>query len=179
MKKHIFRIIIVMFGGFCLLHMILTGCPIPLFHIERLVNPKMVKRCNGINFVFETGEEHPLPLVSYIPTNEVFVVAMENGIEVATNGRCYGLLTLRHWCGNDPVRYDRRRIDLSCLAILIDPNCLQTQLYDNVNIGQMVRYIEKHNDRVNRLHKRGWDLNNYLLLDLIARTLGDSEGRQQ
>lgn len=39
----------------------------------------------------------------------------KQGVEVASDGHVYGLVQIWHWCGNDALRYDIRRVDLGLL----------------------------------------------------------------
>ena len=37
----------------------------------------------------------------------------KQGVEIASNGHLFGLVRVHHWCGNDPVREDVARVDLT------------------------------------------------------------------
>ena len=43
----------------------------------------------------------------------------ENGVEVRPDGTVYALVRVHHWCGNDPVRFQLGRVDLSSLLLLL------------------------------------------------------------
>ena len=102
-------------------HMLLTGSPIPLWHIERLNNPLTVKAIEGKVLVLADGRRVRLPFIRRLPQdNPAFVRALRHGIEIGEDGRVFGLIDPPRMCGNDPVIFYRQRIDLSELAGLLD-----------------------------------------------------------
>jgi hypothetical protein len=109
---------LLMFSG-C--HMLLTGSPIPLWHIERLRSPVAVVAIERETLVLDDGRRVRLPFIKRIPQdNPVFLRVLRHGVEVGDNGEVFGLIDPSRMCGNDPVVFYRRRIDLSELAGLLD-----------------------------------------------------------
>jgi hypothetical protein len=102
-------------------HMLLTGSPIPLWHIERLHDPVTVTAVEREVLVLADGRRFRLPFIKRLPHgNPVFVRAVSHGVEVGEDGRFFGLIDPPRMCGNDPVVFYRQRIDLSELAGLLD-----------------------------------------------------------
>lgn len=104
-------------------HMLLTGSPIPLWHIERLNNPVTVTAIEREVLVLADGRRVRLPFIKRLPQeNAVFVRALRHGVEVGEDGRVFGLIEPPRMCGNDPVVFYRFRANLSELASVLDPS---------------------------------------------------------
>ena len=102
-------------------HMLLTGSPVPLWHIERLNNPIAVTTV-GDTLVLANGRRVRLPFIKTIPKDDpVFVRALEHGVEVDEKGEVFGLIDPPRMCGNDPVIFYRKRANLSDLAGILNP----------------------------------------------------------
>lgn len=86
---------------------------------ERLNDPILVQGWSSEGLI--AGKRIiPLPGIGPLPsTSTALAKAIENGVEVATDGRVYGLVRVHHWCGNDPVRYHLARVDLAFLLIYL------------------------------------------------------------
>lgn len=104
-------------------HSLLTGSPIPLWHIEHLDHPIAVKAIDPEALVLADGRRVRLPFIKRLPRNNpVFVRVLSHGVEISRQGRVIGLIDPRRMCGNDPVAFYRQRIDLGKLAGLLDPD---------------------------------------------------------
>lgn len=117
--------------AFMLMHFAITGSPIPLWHLEKLTNPVHVRAISATALVVTDGREIGLPFIKELPKDDLlFRAAVQNGVEVDTNGRVYGLLWMERYCGNDAVYWRREKIDLSELAGAIHPRGLdESQLH--------------------------------------------------
>jgi len=103
--------------GLAGLHTMLTGSPIPLWHIEHLNAPVVVRSISETHFVLEDGRKVVLPFIKELPhDNPLFLASIADGIEVSPSGEVYGLMWLDRNCGNDPVVWRRMRINLSFFA---------------------------------------------------------------
>lgn len=66
------------------------------------------------------GRTVALPGVRNLPlTSRALTEVTLRGVEVATNGRIYGLVRVHHWCGNDPVREHIARVDISKMLLML------------------------------------------------------------
>lgn len=104
-------------------HTLLTGSPIPLWHIERLNNPVTVTAIERDVLVLADGRRVRLPFIKRLPQeNAVFVRAVSHGVEVGEDAQVFGLIDPPRMCGNDPVVFYRMRANLSDLAGVLDPS---------------------------------------------------------
>jgi hypothetical protein len=104
-------------------HMAMAGSPVPLWHIERLGGPVAVAAISPEALVLVDGRRVPLPFIKRLPRDDpAFVRALRPGVEVGDEGEVFGLIGPRRTCGNDPVVFYGKRIDLSELAGLLDPD---------------------------------------------------------
>ncbi|MBS1718016.1 MAG: hypothetical protein JSS72_09835 [Armatimonadetes bacterium] len=94
----------------------LTGQWWPLSHIESLQNPVAVDGFSKDGLHLHGGKVLMLPGYKELPeSSQILTAATKEGVEISPSGRVYGLLRIWHWCGNDPLKNDVRRIDLSSL----------------------------------------------------------------
>lgn len=92
----------------------LTGSLFPIRRIEVLKNPVVVKGWTTNAFFLADGRTIGLPGFRTLPTNSPALAELTTrGVEVATNGHVYGLIRIRHGCGNDPVREHIVKVDIS------------------------------------------------------------------
>ena len=110
-------------------HLLLTGSPVPFWHMEVLKNPVTVAVVRTDVMVLDNGRNVTLPLIREIPADHpMFLAALEHGVEVAEEGELYGLLSVKRACGNDPTIYYRKRINLSELAALLHPQGIDKRM---------------------------------------------------
>jgi hypothetical protein len=103
-------------------HTLMTGSPIPLWHLESLESPVAVESSTEDHLVLQDGRKITLPFIKRIPhDNPLFKTAIANGIEIASDGEAYGLMWSDRFCGNDPVAWRRLRVNLSNLAGALHP----------------------------------------------------------
>jgi hypothetical protein len=101
---------------------LLTGSPIPFWHIESLVNPVAVHSVSQTHFELEDGRKVALPFIKEIPSeNPLLLAAISNGIEISPCGEAFGLMWLDRNCGNDLVVWRRLRTNLSLLSAALHP----------------------------------------------------------
>ena len=144
---------------------LLTGSPVPFWHIESLINPVAVHSISQTHFELEDGRKVALPFIKEIPSeNPLLLAAISNGIEVGPSGEVYGLMWLDRNCGNDLVVWRRLRTNLSDLAGALHPPGIDQSLIhpdliayiqDNKNIDLSLpsRSHRKH-------HLNIWDWSN-------------------
>lgn len=113
-------------GGFLLVvipsceYYSLTGSFWPRSHIESLRGPISVKGWSDDGLLLADGRIVPLPGIRTLPrTSRALSLATKDGVEILPDGQVVGLLKVWHWCGNDPVRDDVRRIPLGPLLCFL------------------------------------------------------------
>ena len=114
--------------AFCLLvllycgnNILLTGLPFPLVHIETLAHPVAVKSWTSSVLVLNDGREVAVPGCATLPSkSKALQAALSHGVEVGKDGRVTGLVQVWHWCGNDPVQHDLRRVDIGHLVAFFE-----------------------------------------------------------
>ena len=111
------------------LHTLMTGSPIPLWHIETLVSPVAVQSVEADELVLEDGRHIRLPLMSSLPkSNPLFLAAIREGVEVREDGEVMGLVWVDRSCGHDPFVWTKYKINLSELAAGLEPNGVDSSI---------------------------------------------------
>jgi len=88
----------------------------PEKHVEHLRNPITINGWSSTGLRAGDGRTIPLPGFTRLPAqSEALRRATARGVEIMPDGRVIGLVEVHHWCGNDHLRYDRRRVDLGLL----------------------------------------------------------------
>jgi hypothetical protein len=117
------RILLIPLLTFSGCHMLMTGSPIPLWHIDRLHGPVAVVAISREALVLADGRWVRLPFVKSLPKDDpAFAQALRHGVEVGDDGEVFGPIDPPRMCGNDPVVFRRVRANLSDLAGLLDPD---------------------------------------------------------
>jgi hypothetical protein len=97
-------------------HFLRTGVLFPVCISETLIDPVAVGGWNDQALLATDGREIRLPGVVTLPaTSAALSEAIRSGVEVADDGRVYGLVRVHHWCGCDPVRERMARIDITLM----------------------------------------------------------------
>ena len=110
-------------------HMLLTGSPVPLWYTEHLDHPVVVKSLTDKALVLADGRNVALPFIKRLPRKDpVFLTALKHGVQVGQEGEVVGLIRDYRTCGNDPFVWRDRRINLSDLAGLMDPDCIDVSI---------------------------------------------------
>ncbi len=147
------------------LHMLGTGSPIPLWHIERLENPVAVTTIDSDALVLADGRRVRLPFITKIPKDDpAFARVLSHGVEVGDQGEVFGLIDPPRMCGNDPVVFYRKRIDLSEFAGLLDPDGID----DTIVLPEEIQeYKENYYSRSR--DRRGMPLSIMLRVPILRR----------
>jgi hypothetical protein len=92
----------------------MTGSFFPVRRIDSLQNPVAVTGWSPDGLRLADGRTVQLPGLRSLPTaSEALAEATKRGVEIRSNGRVWGLVSVHHWCGNDAVREHLARVDLS------------------------------------------------------------------
>lgn len=88
----------------------------PQSHIERLQGAVEVDGWAASGLRLKDGRTVQLPGFRELP-KESFALARatSQGVEITPEGRVIGLVRVWHWCGNDALRNDVRRVDIAHL----------------------------------------------------------------
>lgn len=93
--------------------------------------PRLVKSIDGNALILADGGRVPLPFLKRIPGDSfLFRSALERGVEVEANGDVFGLLSVRAICGMTLQHRSVQRINLSELAAVTLPACVDTKGFD-------------------------------------------------
>ena len=169
-SKKIFQILLFVGIIFFVLHLLFTGS-VPLFRINRLNNSKSIIGIQDNFFILSDGQRIILPNVKYIPTNSIFEKAIMYGIEFDTkNNRAYGLLKINHDGVNNPIWYDVRKINLSALAGLLDPNTL-TISTNNEATASLINILPARSKIANKYNDKGWNMTNLFFLQSLEQKM--------
>lgn len=89
--------------------------------IEKLNDPIKVTNWNNKGLVAADGRIIPLPDMVALPTESAALAeVMKQGVvEIAPDGRIYGLVRIRHFCGNDIVRNHIARVDIAKMLLFL------------------------------------------------------------
>ncbi len=111
----------------CMLpHFLLTGSPIPLWSLQSLQHPVRVEAVTEDHLVLAGGTRIKLPHIRRIPASSLLLqAAIKDGVEIAENGEVVGLLWMKRICGNDPVVWNKVRINLTDLSGEILPEGIE------------------------------------------------------
>jgi len=110
---------------YCGCNVMLTGSPIPLSHIETLHSPVRVTTWVESGLVLADGRVIAVPGHPKLPNeSKALSEAMSRGVEVGKDGSLTGLVRFFHGCGNDPVRFDLRRINIGHLLSFFEMRAL-------------------------------------------------------
>ena len=144
---------------------LITGFPVPLWHIEELNDPVAVKSATRTHLILEDGREVTLPFVVELPhDNPLFQAAIAEGIEIDSDGSAFGLMWLDRNCGLDPVVWRKVRVNIGDLAGALLP----TGIDESIVHSDVIAYLEEHHridfSQSNRSHRKGyltmWDCRN-------------------
>src|SRR5215216_7039928 len=92
----------------------LTGHFFPVRMVEKLHKPVAVTGWSDTGLHLADGRTLQLPGFRKLPAVSVALTeATKRGVEIAANGRVYGLVRVDHWCGNDAVREHIARVDVA------------------------------------------------------------------
>jgi hypothetical protein len=143
-------------------HMLLTGSPVPTWHLEKLNSPVSVKRVEPGGLVLADGHTQKLPLVKRLPADDPLMLeAIKSGVEITDDGEVVGLLWVRPICGNDPCHWIRRRVNLALLAAILVPNNFDETKVPADVLAQLQEedrvYFSEGRPRIYKGHISGYD----------------------
>jgi len=125
--------------------MLLTGSPVPLWSTDSLDHPVVVKELTDKTLILADGRNLSLPFIKRLPKSDpIFLRVLKHGVEVGQNGEVVGLITVYPYCGNDPYAWQTRRINLSDLAGLIDPDGID----DSIVHPDEIKFLKENETRV-------------------------------
>ena len=125
-------------------NVLMTGSPVPLWYIERLDHPVVVKEVTDKTLILADGQSVALPFMKRLPKNDpVFLKALKHGVEVGQDGELVGLIRDCRTCGNDPFVWRDRRISLSDLAGFMDPDCID----DSIVPVEVIKDLKENESR--------------------------------
>ena len=97
-----------------------TGRFSPIKKIESLQSPVAVKGWTEAGLLLDGGRTIQLPGFRSLPAqSDALTEVVQRGVEIATNGRIFGLVKVHHWCGNDPVREHIAKVDISDMLLFL------------------------------------------------------------
>lgn len=150
---------VLVIGGF---NMMSFGSPIPLWQLERLKEPVMVRSVSESQLVLENGGTIKLPAIKKLPyDNQLFHAAINDGVEIRPDGQIYGLIWFDRACGNDPVVWRRLRVNLSDLTGALHPAGIDDSFVPPDAIAFLQENSKIELSQSSRSHQKGhftlWD----------------------
>lgn len=132
---------------------LLTGSPIPLWRIDHLADAHDIKGWDRNGLRLDDGRVvMPVGMKELPEKSETIKIATERGVEVSPDGHTYVLVQLWHWCGNDAVRYDLRKLDLAQLLAYHQ---------EGVSTIKPHRYANRSFTKDGGGSSQGWSLSSY------------------
>ena len=136
-------------------HLLTTGSPIPLWHIESLNNPVPVTSVTGAHLILEDGCEVHLPYIVQLPKdNLLFQQAISDGIEIDDNGEIVGLIWFDRFCFRDAVWWRKMRVNLSGLAGALNPDGIDTSVISSKEIARLKEKLSIDLTQPKRSHSK-------------------------
>ena len=110
-----------------------TGHFYPIHKLDQLDQPVDVIGWNETELELADGRSAKLPAFRALPLESAALTeSTKRGIEIAPDGRIFGLVRIHHWCGNDPVREHVARVDLSEMLLFLEVGEPETELPSDV-----------------------------------------------
>lgn len=132
----------------------LTGRLFPIHKIESLSNPVAIKSWIPEGLLMADNRTVPLPSIHSLPSvSPALTELTKRGVEIAPNGRVYGLVRIHHWCGNDPVREHIVRVDLADTLMFLHVGQADAPV---PQLGSTVR------ETGGRFTEWGWNISEYM-----------------
>jgi hypothetical protein len=93
----------------------LTKSPFPIYKEEKLTNPQRAQSWSPEGVLFDGSSVSALPVgMTRLPEKSSLLEKLvKGGVEVHSDGRMYGQVSVFHGCGNDPVGGDIRRVEIA------------------------------------------------------------------
>jgi hypothetical protein len=117
MKRRLLMLLVLFLLAAIISICIINPDGLPIRHmgeVESLQSPLSVTGWSDAGLQIADGRTIPIPGIAHLPaTSPALIEATKRGIEIAPDGQITCLVRTYHWCGNDPVTADIRRVNLS------------------------------------------------------------------
>ena len=134
---------------------LMTGNVFPVRKIDKLQNPVAVLGWSSGGLRLADGRTVQLPGLRSLPSDsEALAEATKRGVEIRANGRVWGLVSVHHWCGNDPVREHVAKVDLSDMVMFL-------HVGEPVGPVPDMQYTAKESG--GRFTEYGWNVGEFLM----------------
>ena len=141
---------------------LLTGSVFPIRRIETLQNPVPVIGWSSDGLRLADGRTVQLPGLRSLPSaSDALAEATKRGVEIRANGRVWGLVSVHHWCGNDPVREHVARVDLSDMVMF---------LHVGEPVGPVPEMQYTAEEPGGRFTEYGWNVGEFLMFQSWCST---------
>ena len=98
----------------------LTGRWFPIRMVDVLHSPSLVTGWSEDGLRLADGRTVQLPGFRKLPRKSAALTqTTKRGVEIAGDGRVFGLVRVLHWCGNDPVREHVARVDVADMLMYL------------------------------------------------------------
>lgn len=107
---------VVLFVLYITPNMLLWGRPFPISKVDKLQDTVRVVTWQPDGLRLSDGRTvMPAGMIELPRESKTIEIATRECVEVAPDGRVFGLVKIWHWCGNDPVRNDLSKTDIAQL----------------------------------------------------------------
>ena len=131
----------------------------PVRIVEQLSGPAAVSGWSEHGLRLSDGRDVQLPNFSKLPVESpALSEATKRGVEVTSEGRVFGLISIHHTCGNDPVREHVVRIDLAHMLAYLGQG--EFDMAQNERAQEYLAAL-----RGPRLSNFGWEVTNFKTFD--------------
>jgi len=92
----------------------------PIHKVDVLQSPVSVASWSQNGLHLTDGRTLQLPGFRGLPEkSDALTETTKRGVEIGGDGRVYGLISVHHWCGNDPVREHIARVDIADMLMFL------------------------------------------------------------
>jgi hypothetical protein len=117
MKRRLLVLLVLFLAAVIVSICIINPDVLPFRHmgkVESLKSPLAVTGWSDAGLQTTDGRTIPIPGIIDLPAKSpALAEATKRGIEIASDGQITCLVRTFHWCGNDPVTADIRRVNLA------------------------------------------------------------------
>jgi len=124
--------------------------------VDVLEAPQTVSGWSEDGLQLTDGRTIQLPGLQKLPTKSAALnEATKRGIEIASDGRVFGLVRVHHWCGNDPVREHISRVNIAELLKFLREG------ESSITLSKEAMKCVSTNPGGQFLSGHGWDIGEY------------------